>query len=511
MNEATTSNNGKGWQWQDRNAVKHRQDSLSEYVFGKQQPQAIQLEIAVLGAILIDKEAMPVVSEILNRDSFYSEINKEIYAAMQTMYVAGNPIDLLTVTEQLRKAGKLEFVGGAYHIVELSNRVASAANIEYHCRIIRQKEIARDLIKYAGQTMRDAYEETKDVFDVLEAAEQGFFQIRDFGIGSQRGMAELGAQLLRDLEHRSQQKGLVGTPSGITDLDRKTGGFQKTDLVILAGRPGMGKTGAAITFTLNGAKDFGRPIALFSLEMSADQMTKRLAAMIAGIDSEKMRTGGLTDSDWQRLQTAIEIMSTLPIIIDDTPGLSIGDCRAKIRRFKRLYGIETVIIDYLQLMTVGKDEQKAGNREQEISYISRKLKEIAKEADVCMLALAQLSRAVELRGGSKRPQLSDLRESGAIENDADIIIFVYRPEYYKIKEDEEGRSLKGIAEFIISKNRHGSLNTVLTRFEEAQTRFVELPFDSPFYNTGSTISAPTAPPPVDFTMPRGSDDDDIPF
>ena len=386
-------------------------NDLSNYVFGKVQPQALSLEEAVLGAIMLDKDALPVVIDILQSESFYSDGHKVIYRAMLKLFEKTQPVDLLTVTEELKKAGELETIGGPYYLVELTNRVASAANIEYHARIISQKHIQRELIKVSTNIIRDAYEDTTDVFQLLDDAEQGLFDITQQNLS--RGYESIGtiaSRALKALEELSEkEEGLSGVPTGFTELDRLTSGWQSSDLIIVAARPGMGKTAFTLALARNAALDFGKGVAFFSLEMANVQLVQRLISMEAEIPGSKLRGGQLEEYEWQQLHSAIEKMSEVPIFIDDTPGINIFELRAKCRRLKMQHDIQMVIIDYLQLMTGGPD-QKNGNREQEISMISRALKGLAKELNVPVIALSQLSRAVETRGGNKRPQLSDLRE-----------------------------------------------------------------------------------------------------
>lgn len=810
-------NNGKG----RRNAPNN--ESLSNFVFGKVQPQAIPLEEAVLGALMLDREALPMVMDTLRPESFYLESHQQIYRAIIRLFERSNPVDLLTVTEELKKAGDLDKIGGGYYLVELSNRVASAANIEYHARIIAQKHIQRELIGVSTRTIRDAYEDTTDVFNLLDEAEKGLFAITQNNLSrSYESMGSLSSKVLKQIEELSKKEdGLTGVPTGFTDLDRLTSGWQPSDLIIVAARPGMGKCLAkgtkvlmfdgtircvedlnpgellmgddstprtilsttkgremmywvrqnkgidyrvneshilslkrsrtdwrhqnetvlnisvkeylqqspkfktnhkgyktAVTFAekplpvhpyflglwlgkdtaensniattdeailtylethtedlglplkqhnqaagkcpiygiardrqhtlgfslqgilrelgvfenkhipqdylinstakrldllaglidsdghyliqsngfeliqknetlvsdikflcdslgfrtsmtakkaqnaskgfepmewhlriygdldkvpvriqrkqpnpwkskinwqvtdirveadktddyygfeldgnglflledmtvthntsmvlavaLNAALDFGKGVALFSLEMASTQLVQRLISMESEIPATKFRNGKLEDYEWQMLQTTVERLNSVPIFIDDTPAINIFELRAKCRRLKQQHNIQLIIIDYLQLMTGSADNSRGGNREQEIGSISRALKSLAKELNVPVIALSQLSRAVEVRGGSKRPQLSDLRESGSIEQDADIVSFIYRPEYYQILEDEQGQSLKGIAEFIIAKHRNGALDTIKLKFTDTFAKFSNL--DDPSFS-----------------------------
>jgi replicative DNA helicase len=458
-----------------RNRPKEQGD-LSSLVFGKVQPQALALEEAVLGALMLDRDALPIIVDILRPESFYADAHQLIYKAIRRLFEKTQPVDLLTVTEELKKSGDIEKAGGPYYLVELTNRVASAANIEFHARLIAQKHIQRELIRVSTKVIKDAYEDTTDVFDLLDEAEQGLFSITQNNLS--RGFQSMGSLLSRvqkQLEDLSKKEtGLTGIPTGFTSLDRITSGWQPSDLIIVAARPGMGKTSFTLALARNAAIDYAKPVALFSLEMSSVQLAQRLVSMEAEISGSKLRNGQLEEYEWQQLNTAIEKMSEVPIYIDDTPGINIFELRAKCRRLKMQHDIQLVVIDYLQLMSGTGEGLKNGNREQEISNISRSLKSLAKELSVPVIALSQLSRAVETRGGTKRPQLSDLRESGAIEQDADIVSFIYRPEYYQINEDEEGNSLKGVAEIIIAKHRNGALDTVKLRFVDEYAKFGNL-------------------------------------
>lgn len=442
--------------------------------FGKVQPQALPLEEAVLGALMLDKDALPIVIDILQVKSFYAQSHQLIYQAMLRLFEKTHPVDLLTVTENLKKSGTLKKAGGPFYLVELTNRVASAANIEYHARIIAQKFIQRSLIRVSTKIIQDAYADTTDVFLLLDEAEQGLFSITQQNVNrSFESLENLASQALKNLEVLSQQdKSITGVPTGFEDLDRLTSGWQPSDLICIAARPGMGKSAFVLALAKNAAKDYGKGVALFTLEMSNLQMVQRLIGMEAQVSSSKLRNGQLDPEEWDQVKTAVETLSEVPIYIDDTPGINIFELRAKCRRLMMQHGIQMIIIDYLQLMTG--DNKKSGNREQEISFISRALKGLAKELKVPVIALSQLSRAVETRGGTKRPQLSDLRESGAIEQDCDIVSFIYRPEYYSILEDEEGNSLKGVAEIIVAKHRNGSLKTVKLKFKDEFAQFSDL-------------------------------------
>ena len=411
-----------------------RNEDLSNFVFGKVQPQAVPLEEAVLGALMLDKEALTVVLDILRSNSFYLDSHQAIYKAMIRLFERSQPIDLLTVAEELRKKGELEIAGGPAYLSELTMKVASSANIEYHARIIAQKYIQRELIRVSTSIIKDAFEDTTDVFDLLDTAEQGLFSIAQQNMNkSYDTMGSLASQALKQMESlKGQTDGLTGVPTGFAELDRLTSGWQPSDLIILAGRPGMGKTSFVLSLARNAAMDFKKGVALFSLEMSSLQLATRIISIEAEIEGSKMRNGQLEEYEWQQLHSAIERVSEIPIFIDDTPGINVFELRAKCRRLKMQHDIQMIIIDYLQLMSGGGESAK-GNREQEVSMISRALKGLAKELNVPVIALSQLSRAVETRGGTKRPQLSDLRESGCLTGDA-ILQDAVTGRLYTIKE-----------------------------------------------------------------------------
>jgi replicative DNA helicase len=443
---------------------------------GKLPPQAMELEEAVLGALMLEKDALTSVVDILQPSSFYKEAHQRIYNAILQLFGKSEPIDMLTVTTQLRSNGELEFIGGASYLVKLTNKVNSAANIEFHARIITQSAIKRDMIKIAGEILKDAYEDTTDVFNLLDKIEQNFFEISERNIRKNYADAStIMRATIEELEKKKNNKdGLTGVASGFTALDRITSGWQNTELTIIAARPAMGKTAFVVSAMRNAAVEWGIPVAMFSLEMSATQLMLRLISAEAEIDSNKLRKGKLENHEWVQLHQKIKNLSSAPIYIDDTPALSILEMRAKCRRLKAQFDIGLVIIDYLQLMTAESGGGGKGNREQEIAAISRAMKNLAKEINVPVIALSQLSRAVETRGGDKRPQLSDLRESGSIEQDADMVMFLYRPEYYKITQDEQGNSTEGVGEVIIAKNRSGDVDTVKLKFIGKYTKFTDL-------------------------------------
>ena len=485
-------------------------NQYSNMIYGKVQPQAIPLEEVVLGAIMLDKDAIAIVIDILNEESFYLEAHSSIYKAVKELFKESQPVDLLTVTEKLKTQGDLDKVGGAYYLVDLTNRVASSANIEYHARIIAQKHIQRELITASTTIINEAYDDSTDVFDLLDKAEKALFKITEQNLSkSYESISTLVTRAMKQLEEVSQkEEGLTGIPTGFTDLDRLTSGWQPSDLIILAARPGMGKTSFVLSLARNAALDFGKPVALFSLEMSSVQLTMRIISAEAGIEGSKLRNGQLEDDEWKRLAVAAEKIASAKIIIDDTPALNIYELRAKCRRMKMQSDIQMIIIDYLQLMQGSGD----GNREQEVSMISRSLKGLAKELEVPVIALSQLNRSVETRGGSKKPLLSDLRESGSIEQDADIVSFIYRPEYYKITEDEEGRSLKGVAEVIIAKHRNGALDTVKLKFIDKYAKFEDLTDVSFFDGYGDgNLSNDNAYDNIITRSSKLNEDDNVPF
>jgi replicative DNA helicase len=468
---------------------------------GKLPPQALELEEAVLGALMIEKDALNSVIDILKPDSFYKEAHQKIYNAIITLFTNSEPIDLLTVTTQLRQLGTLEVVGGAQYVTSLTTKINSAANIEYHARVVAQSAMKREMITVASKILQDAFEDTIDVFNLLDTVEQSLFKISESNIRKNYAdMSTLMNEALKELERRREQKdGLTGVPSGFTQLDRLTSGWQPTELIILAARPAMGKTAFVVSSLRNAAVDFGMPVAIFSLEMSAVQLVNRMISAEAELDSEKLKKGNLAPHEWTQLHQRIDRLMRAPIFIDDTPALSILELRAKCRRLKQQHDIQMVVIDYLQLMQ-GDGGKGGGNREQEIASISRALKNLAKELNVPVIALSQLSRAVETRGGDKRPQLSDLRESGSIEQDADMVAFLYRPEYYGFTQDEAGNSVQGIGEVIVAKNRSGSLDTIQLRFIGKYTKFTDL---DGYYSANSGNNAPlnTGSIPASFDTP----------
>ncbi|MAR64788.1 MAG: replicative DNA helicase [Flammeovirgaceae bacterium] len=442
---------------------------------GKLPPQALDLEESVLGALMLEKDALTDVIDILKPENFYKDANKEIYKSIIDLFNESEPVDLLTVTSQLKKNGKLEYVGGSYYVTQLTTRVNSASNIEYHARIILEQSIKRQLIEVSGEVQKDAYEDTTDVFDLLDNTEQSLFDISESHIRKNYSQVKgLMKEAIDELQAKKTRKdGITGVPSGFIDLDNITSGWQPSDLVIIAGRPSMGKTAFVLSMMRNASIDHEMPIALFSLEMSSLQIVNRLISSEAELDSDKIKKGNLKDYEWQQLLHKTDQLNNAKIFIDDTPALTILELRAKSRRLKSQHNIQCIIVDYLQLMS-GEYGKSSGNREQEIASISRSLKAIAKELNVPVLALSQLSRAVETRGGDKRPVLSDLRESGSIEQDADMVLFIYRADRYDITEDEDGNLTAGVAEVLLRKNRNGPTGKVKLKFIERYAKFADL-------------------------------------
>ncbi|MBD5189425.1 MAG: replicative DNA helicase [Bacteroidales bacterium] len=438
---------------------------------GKLPPHDKDLEEVVLGALMLEKDAYMNVSDILTPDAFYDPRNQKIYEAISTLGFNQRPIDMMTVTEQLRQNGTLNEVGGAIHITELTGRVYSAANVEFHAKIIAQKYLARRLISFATKIETDAYDESNDVDDLLQAAEGQIFEISQMHL--KREVTQIDPVLNLALEQiqtaANTETGLSGLQTGYTDLDKMTSGWQNSDLIIIAARPAMGKTAFVLSMAKNMAIDFNTPIAIFTLEMANVQLVKRLISNVADLNGEQIKSGKLTPEEWDRLNSRLRNVYSAPLYLDETPGLSITELRTKARRLVRERGVRMIMIDYLQLMTAS--GMKLGSREQEVSTISRSLKGLAKELNIPIIALSQLNRSTETRE-DKRPVLSDLRESGAIEQDADIVCFIHRPEYYtKSTEDEHGNDIRGLAELIVAKHRSGAVGDVKLRFVSKFARF----------------------------------------
>ncbi len=442
---------------------------------GRVPPQAVEVEQAVLGAMLIEKEAVPKALEVLDQDSFYRDAHAKIFQAMIALFDKSEPIDVTTVSEELRRRSQLDAAGGPYYLTELTMKVTSAANVEAHAYIVLEKAILRRLIEASSEIVKLSYNPAEDPLELLDEAEQKIFQIAERRLKKTfTSMSKAVAETFEILEKiHGQRGGVIGVPSGFTYLDNLTGGFQPSDLVIIAGRPSQGKTALVLSVARNAAVDHGIPIGFFSLEMSSQQLVLRLLAAEARVNAHALRTGRLSDEEWPKLSTKAHKLAEAKIFIDDTPALGILELRAKARRLKAEHNIGLVVVDYLQLMQGPRD---AESREKEISMISRSLKALAKELATPVIALSQLSRAVEARSG-RRPVLSDLRESGAIEQDADVVIFVHRPEIYGERFLEDGQTpSEGIAEITLGKQRNGPTGQIQLSFIKEYARFENLAF-----------------------------------
>jgi len=442
---------------------------------GKIPPQSQELERTVLGALMLEKEAIIEVQEYLKPETFYHEHHEKIFRAIQDLSFRHEPIDMYTVTEELKKKGELDEIGGPYYLSQLTMSVGSAAHIDYHAKVLAQKYIQRQLISATAEIQCDSFKEDALVDELLDTAQQKIFEIGEDNIHRQTEHVGIVVnKAIKELEEAQQREdGLSGLPSGFTSLDRMTLGWQPADLIIVAARPSMGKTAFVLSMARNMTVEHNIPVAFFSLEMPSVQLAKRLMVSETGIESDKIRGGKkMENHEWKQIDSTIQNLVKAPLYIDDTPALSIFEFRSKARRLAAAHDIKLIVVDYLQLMT-GPPEMR-GLREQEVSAVSRLLKAVAKELNIPVIALSQLNRAVETRGGNKRPQLSDLRESGAIEQDADLVLFIHRPEAYGITEDEQGLSLRGIAEIIIAKHRNGSTADVQLAFKKHQARFAAL-------------------------------------
>ncbi len=447
-------------------------------------PQAIELEEAVLGALMLEKDAVIEIQGIVTPETFYKEAHQIIYKAITDLSMELKPIDIYTVTEKLKQLKKLTAVGGAAYLAQLTQKVGSAAHIEFHAKIIAQKFVQRELIRATTEIQKKSFDEATDVTDLIDFAESEIFKVSEGHVKREVVKSrEILSQTLKMIEEVSKRgEGYSGIPSGFTNLDRLTLGWQPSDLIIIAARPSMGKTAFALSLARNAAVDFEKSVAFFTLEMSAQQLMLRLIIAESELDYRDVRNGKLTPEQWKHMESAVQPLSTAPLFIDETPSLSIYEFRSKARRLKTQYDIQLIIIDYLQLMTTNTDNRNS-NREQEVAMISRSLKAIAKELNVPIIALSQLNRSVESRGGSKRPQLSDLRESGAIEQDADLVAFIHRPEYYGLTVDEDNVSTQGRAEIIIAKHRNGAVDTIKLRFHKDQARFTDIDGDTNSYSS----------------------------
>lgn len=457
-----------------------RKPDLTTLVYGKVPPQSPELEEAVLGACMLEKDAFAQVLEIIqSEECFYVDAHRKIYAAMRRLFDRGTSVDLLTISEELRKTSEIELVGGSYFLTHLTTSVLSSAHVEAHSRIVMEKFIQRELIRISGQVINDAYEDSTDVFDLLDKAESGLYEITDKHL--RKNFTNLQDILVRTMneidEARKKTGDLNGIASGFTELDRITSGWQKTDLIILAARPSVGKTAFALNLAMNAAMHHSKPVAVavFSLEMGAGQIVKRMLSAVSEVNMSNISQGKMAEHEFIQMSQRMTHLAKAKIFLDDQAALNIFELRAKARRLKQKHDIQLIIIDYLQLMQAS--IEKNGNREQEISKISRDLKALAKELEVPIIALSQLNRSVETRKESKVPQLSDLRESGAIEQDADMVMFLYRPEYHNLPNDAMNNTVEGHTEIHIAKHRNGSTGTVKVRFIKEYQKFVDMEDD----------------------------------
>lgn len=475
-----------------KNTKKQEKTDIRTIDFGRVPPQVIDLEASVLGALMLEQDAFSVVSEILKPECFYLKTHEKIFRAIVSLATREVPVDLFTVTEQLNKDGDLEEVGGAAFLAQLTTNLASSAHLAYHAKIIYQKYVARELIRVGTDIQTKAFEEKNDVDELLQEAEGAIFEVSQHTI--KRDVTQIDPVITEAVKRIQQAaartEGLSGLPSGFHALDKITSGWQKSDLVIIAARPAMGKTAFVLSMAKNISVDYRKPCAIFSLEMSNVQLVNRLIVNVCQIPAEKIKNGQLEKYEWEQLDVKIKDLQGAPIYIDDTPSLSILELRTKARRLVKEHGVELIIIDYLQLMNA--QGMSFFSREGEVSLISRSLKGLAKELDIPIVALSQLNRSVENRGATgaegKTPQLSDLRESGAIEQDADMVCFIHRPEYYKIYEDPNtGKDLRGVAQIIIAKHRNGATATVDLRFRSEYAKFMNE--DDDMYGSETVVAS----------------------
>lgn len=483
-------------------ARKKKERSESEAT-GKMPPCAIDLEEVVLGAMMLDRNALnEVIDLIQDPQCFYKEAHQLVYIAIQSLFSNSHPVDILTVTQELRRQGNLDAAGGPYAISQLTSRVASGVNSEYHARILIQKYMLRSLIQIGAEITKESYDDSGDVFEILNNAEKKLFDVSQGNVRKNYdSISSAIAGVIKEIEAaRSVKTGITGVPSGFEKLDGMTSGWQRSDLIILAARPAMGKTSFMLSLVRNAALDHKMPIAVFSLEMSTMQLVSRLISGESNIPADKLRRGQLSDEEFSHINFMISELSESKIYIDDSPALSIFELRAKARKMVHQHGVELIVIDYLQLMQADDDKF---SREQEVSKISRGLKSIAKELKIPVIALSQLNRSVEARGGDKKPQLSDLRESGAIEQDADMVLFLHRPEYYGIYEDGDGIPTHGVCEVIIAKHRNGAVASTKVHFIESLAKFAD-------FETGQQPSTqtPTSPAPMEVVHSEGHNDGD---
>lgn len=439
-------------------------------------PQALEAEMSVLGAMMLDNDSIGKVVEICDVTHFYRTAHQKIFSAARMLYEKNEPVDLITLSEILKQKKQLDEVGGSYYLTELAEAIPSAANVEHHARIVNEKYLMRKLIEESSSIARECYESSDDIFQILDRSEQRIFNLSEKRLrGTFQHISPIMHDAFENIEKFHDRKGTVtGVPTGFTKLDELTSGLQQSELIIVAGRPSMGKTALSLNISRTVAVEGKTPVGIFSLEMSERQLAVRLLCAEAKVDAHAVRTGRLADDQWQKLSMCVGVLTEAPIYIDDTPGIGVLELRAKARRLKKEKNVGLIVIDYLQLMA---GPRHVESRQQEISVISRSLKALAKELDVPVVALSQLSRAVEVRGGEKRPMLSDLRESGAIEQDADVVLFVYRPEFYLKREEAQAKQLEGKAEIIIGKQRNGPVGTVHLTFLKPMAKFENSTFE----------------------------------
>ncbi|MCX7728063.1 MAG: replicative DNA helicase [Bacteroidia bacterium] len=457
---------------------------------GKLMPQAIEIEEAFLGALMLEKDAYVKVADFVFSEIFYKPQHQQIFKAIQSLFQRSEPIDLLSVTQELRRLSCLEEIGGAYYLTQLTYKVASAAHIEYYARVLLQKHLQREVIRICTETIQNAFEDSIDIFELIEYATKTIFElIENVTKSREKDLKSLVTETIDELKTSISLKGLTGVPSGLADIDKITNGWQKSHFIILAARPAMGKSALMLTFAKNAAIEHGIPVAIFSLEMTAQDIVKRLLASLTHIELDKINNGRLADYELIQIDQSIEKLGNIPLYIDDTSSLSLTELRAKARRLKVQYDIQLIIIDYLQLMSNRDKSAFNSNREQEISGISRGLKSLAKELNIPIIALSQVNRAVEKEKENKMPKLSDLRESGSLEQDADMVLFIYRPEYYT-KEDTEPE-MKNVAFVNIAKNRHGKTAEIKLRFHGAYSYFSDMN-DMQYFDSFSTPIEPNS-------------------
>lgn len=440
---------------------------------GKIPPQSIDIEEAVLGAVMLEKNAIIEIANILTPEMFYKESHIKIFESVISLFKTGNVIDVLTVTNNLRKKNDLDFCGGPFYITTLTERVHSSSHIIEHSLIIKENYIKRKLIELGNEIINKSYDNSTDFHEILDKSSLELINLSGGFLKSNlRHIKYITNECLDNMsKNLNNENGIKGLPTGSIELDKYLYGWQKSDLIILAARPGMGKTSFAVQSGINSAKH-NKTVCIFSLEMSANQLVERIISNEFEVPLSEIKSGKINNYNLEVISNKIHKITDLPVYIDDTPGLSILELRSKALKMKMKFGVDLIVVDYIQLMS--DSTIKNGNREQEISRISRGLKNLAKELDIPIIALSQLSRAVETRGGDKKPILSDLRESGSIEQDADIVLFIYRPEYYGILKDMDGNSLEGISFIMIAKHRNGSLEDVGMRFIGNFTKFKDL-------------------------------------